>query len=208
MLLRLKLARMAFQSQPDAAIGYYTRDHSQRKADERLEPGAGRALGGVAESRAEREDARRAPPLVSILKNNRIFLGQALLNRGRSAEAAAQFAEAERFANRLPAGGTAYLEFELDPQYVPFRVSSMAMYVKALYAQTLIAQGNRDEARMELQQVRYYLANRTQSQRAMTDDPIPGIYGAGGGGGVAVSASYHKGYNPKSGAFGDSPGDR
>jgi hypothetical protein len=29
---------------------------------------------------------------------------------------------------------------------------------------------------MELQQVRYYLANRTQKQRALADDPIPGLY--------------------------------
>jgi hypothetical protein len=30
---------------------------------------------------------------------------------------------------------------------------------------------------MELQQVQYYLANRTQEQRALADDPILGLYG-------------------------------
>ena len=117
-----------------------------------------------------------APPLVSVLKNNRVFAGQALLEAGRTQEAARQFRAAENFANRLPAGGTAYLEFELEPQYVPFRVSSMPIYVKLLNAQSLLQQGQRDQARMELQQVRYYLANRTQEQREMQDDPIPGLY--------------------------------
>jgi hypothetical protein len=39
-----------------------------------------------------------------------------------------------------------------------------------------LQQGQRDQARMELQQVRYYLANRTREQREMQDDPIPGLY--------------------------------
>jgi Tfp pilus assembly protein PilF len=176
MMLRLKLARMAFHTQPDTAIAYYsaTAANEKRMSDWGLAESVHSAL--LPNPERNKRTAGGAPPLVSILKNNRIFLGQALLNRGKNAEAAAQFAEAEHFGNRLPSGGTAYLEFELDPQYVPFRVSSMPIYVKALHAQTLIVQGKREEARLELQQVRYYLANRTQEQRTMTGDPIPGIY--------------------------------
>ena len=68
------------------------------------------------------------------------------------------------------------LEFELEPQYVPFRVSSMPMYVKVVNAQALLQQGKRDEARIELQQVRYYLANQTMEQRNTPNDPIPALY--------------------------------
>ncbi len=116
------------------------------------------------------------PPLVSLLKNNRIFAGQALLNAGQKAAAAQQFAAAENFAHRLPVGGTAYLDFELESQYVPFRVSSMAIYAKALNAIALLQQGRQGEARLALQEVRFYLANRTQEQREMADDPIPALY--------------------------------
>jgi hypothetical protein len=52
----------------------------------------------------------------------------------------------------------------------------MPIYVKLLNAATLVQQGRKQQAAMELQQVRYYLANRTQEQRAMQDDPIPGLY--------------------------------
>ena len=40
----------------------------------------------------------------------------------------------------------------------------------------LLQQGQQDRVRMELQQVRYNLANRTQEKRAMQDDPIPGLF--------------------------------
>jgi tetratricopeptide (TPR) repeat protein len=176
MMLRLRLARMAFKSQPDAAINYYlaTVANEGRMSDWGLAQGVLSAI--LPNPEREAKSANFAPPLVTILKNNRIFAGQALLNQGRTAEAAVQFAAAENFAARLPAGGTVYLEFELEPQYVPFRVSSMPMYVKLLNAQMLLQQGKKDEARLLWQQVRYYLANRTQEQRAMTDDPIPALF--------------------------------
>ncbi|MCZ7644586.1 MAG: tetratricopeptide repeat protein [Planctomycetota bacterium] len=175
-LLRLKLARYLFREQPAQAAEWYlaTAGLEPRMSDWNL----AKAVFSAILPNPDR-DEKQTPgplPLVTILKNNRIFAGQALLNAGRSAEAAAQFAEAENYANRLPAGGTAYLELELEPQFVPFRVSSMPMYAKALNAQALLQQGRKDEARIELQQVRYYLANRSQEQYQMKDDPIPALY--------------------------------
>lgn len=176
MMLRLKAARSVFRSKPDLAADYYL---TNAAAEPRLSEWNLAKVVHSAMLPSPTRDPKQPPappPLVAVLKNNRIFAGQALLDSGRGAEAAKQFAAAENFANRLPAGGTAYLEFELEPQFVPFRVSSMPIYVKLLNAQSLVQQGQQDRARMELQQVRYYLANRTQEQRQMQDDPIPGLY--------------------------------
>jgi Flp pilus assembly protein TadD len=175
-MLRLKAARAVFHKQPAQAAEYYLANVAaeRRLSEWNLAKSVFSAMLPL-----PNRDAKQAPtpmPLVAVLKNNRIFAGQALLEAGRPKDAARQFAAAENFANRLPAGGTAYLEFELEPQYVPFRVSSMPIYVKLLNAATLVQQGMHDRARMELQQVRYYLANRTQEQRAMQDDPIPSLY--------------------------------
>lgn len=175
-MLRLKAAKSVFRTNPEQAAEYYLTNVS---AEPRLSEWNLARVVHSAMLPSPGRDAKQpanAPPLVSILKNNRVFAGQALLEAGRAQEAAGQFRAAENFANRLPAGGTAYLEFELEPQYVPFRVSSMPIYVKLLNAQSLLQQGQRDQARMELQQVRYYLANRTQEQRELQDDPIPGLY--------------------------------
>jgi hypothetical protein len=176
LMLRLKAARSVFRTNPEQAAEYYLTNVS---AEPRLSEWNLAKSVFSAMLPAPGRDAKQpanAPSLVSVLKNNRVFAGQALLEAGRTQDAARQFRAAENFANRLPAGGTAYLEFELEPQYVPFRVSSMPIYVKLLNAQSLLQQGQRDQARMELQQVRYYLANRTQEQREMQDDPIPGLY--------------------------------
>jgi tetratricopeptide (TPR) repeat protein len=176
LMLRLKAAKSVFRTNPEQAAEYYLINVS---AEPRLSEWNLAKSVFSAMLPAPGRDAKQpanAPPLVSVLKNNRVFAGQALLEAGRTQDAARQFRAAENFANRLPAGGTAYLEFELEPQYVPFRVSSMPIYVKLLNAQSLLQQGQRDQARMELQQVRYYLANRTQEQREMQDDPIPGLY--------------------------------
>jgi len=175
-MLRLKAAKSVFRTNPEQAADYYLTNVS---AEPRLSEWNLAKSVFAAMLPLPGRDAKQpanAPPLVSVLKNNRVFAGQALLEAGRTQDAARQFRAAENFANRLPAGGTAYLEFELEPQYVPFRVSSMPIYVKLLNAQSLLQQGQRDQARMELQQVRYYLANRTQEQREMQDDPIPGLY--------------------------------
>jgi Tfp pilus assembly protein PilF len=176
MLLRLRLAKLCFQSNPDAAINYYlmTVANEPRIGDWGLAKSVGTAI--MPNPERSEKSPNFAMPLVSILKNNRIYCAQALMNKGRNVEAVAQFAAAENFENRLPQGGTAYLEFELEPQFVPFRVSSMAIYVKCMTAQSLIQEGKKDLARVELEKVRYYLANRLSAQRAMTDDPIPGIY--------------------------------
>lgn len=175
-VLRLKLAKLAFRDNPAQAAAYYldTAEDEQRLSDWSLTGQVHSAMLPF----PERPDKQPpgGPALVALLKNNRIFLGQALLSAGRGAEAARHIAEAENFGNRLPAGGTIYLEAELEDQYVPFRVSSMPVYVKVLNAQALLAQGKRDDARMLLVQVRFYLANRSMEQRAMTDDPIPGLY--------------------------------
>jgi Tfp pilus assembly protein PilF len=175
-LLRLKLAKAVFRTNPEQAADYYlTNVAAERRLSEwNLAKSVFTAM--LPLPGRDAKQPANAPPLVSVLKNNRVFAGQALLEAGRAREAAQQFAAAENFANRLPAGGTAYLEFELEPQYVPFRASSMPIYVKLLNAQTLLQQGQRDQARMELQQVRYYLANRSQEQREMQDDPIPALY--------------------------------
>jgi Flp pilus assembly protein TadD len=175
-MLRLKVARAVFQTKPEQAAEYYLANVA---AERRLSEWNFAKSVFSAMLPVPNRDAKQGAtpmPLVAVLKNNRIYAGQALLNAGRPNDAARQFAAAENFANRLPDGGTAYLEFELEPQYVPFRVSSMPIYVKLLNASSLIQQGKRDQARMELQQVRYYLANRTQDQRNMPDDPIPGLY--------------------------------
>jgi Flp pilus assembly protein TadD len=175
-MLRLKAAKSIFQTNPEQAAEYYLTNVA---AEPRLSEWNLAKVVFSAMLPSPNRDAKHPadpPPLVSVLKNNRVYAGQALLSAGQAERAAKQFAAAENFANRLPAGGTAYLEFELEPQYVPFRVSSMPIYVKLLNAQSLLQQGQRDRARMELQQVRYYLANRTQDQRAMQDDPIPGLF--------------------------------
>jgi Tfp pilus assembly protein PilF len=175
-MLRLKAARAVFRTKPEQAAEYYLANVA---AERRLSEWNWAKSVFSAMLPVPNRDVKQGAtpmPLVSVLKNNRVYAGQALLNAGRPQDAARQFAAAENFANRLPAGGTAYLEFELEPQYVPFRVSSMPIYVKLLNASSLIQQGKRDQARMELQQVRYYLANRTQEQRNMPDDPIPGLY--------------------------------
>lgn len=52
----------------------------------------------------------------------------------------------------------------------------MPIYVKALNAATLLQKGKKEEARLELTQVRFYFANRSQEQRDMQDDPIPALY--------------------------------
>ena len=176
MMLRLKLARYAFASRPAQAADYYlaTAAAERRMSDWGLAKGVYAAMLPFPDRGPKQPPG--PPPLVAVLKNNRIYAGQALLNAGRGAEAAQHFAEANNFGNRLPAGGTAYLDFELEPQYMPFRVSSMPIYAKVLNAQALLQQGKKDEARVELQQVRYYLANRLQEQREMRDDPIPALY--------------------------------
>lgn len=174
--LRLKLARLAYRDNPAKAAAYYldTAENEKRLSDWSL---TGQVFSAMLPY-PDRPDKQKpgGPTLVALLKNNRTFLGQALLNAGRGAEAARHIAEAEDFANRLPAGGTIYLDAELEGQYVPFRVSSMPIYVKVLNAQALLAQGKRDEARMLLVKVRFYLANRSMEQREMADDPIPGLY--------------------------------
>ena len=174
-VLRLKAARAIFHSKPEQAAEYYLANVA---AERRLSEWnlAKSVFSAMLPSPERSKQAATPTPLVAVLKNNRIFAGQALLEAGHPKDAARQFAAAENFANQLPAGGTAYLEFELEPQYVPFRVSSMPIYVKLLNAATLVQQGRKQQAAMELQQVRYYLANRTQEQRAMQDDPIPGLY--------------------------------
>lgn len=176
MLVRMKAARLVFTSSAkDAAEAYLaTSGNEPRMSEWNLSKVVYSAMLPYPDRDGQTQP--QPPPLVAVLKNNRILCGQALLNAGRDAEAAAQFAAAENFAARLPAGGTAYLEFELEPQYYPFRVSSMPIYVKALNARALVKQGKREEARLELQKVRYYLANRTQEQREMRDDPIPALY--------------------------------
>ena len=175
-MLRLKAARAVFHTKPEKAAEYYLANVAaeRRLSEWNLAKSVFSAM--LPSPNRDAKQASSPMPLVAVLKNNRIFAGQALLNAGRPKDAARQFAAAENFANRLPAGGTAYLEFELEPQYVPFRVSSMPIYVKLLNAASLVQQGMKDRAMMELQQVRYYLANRTQEQRAMQDDPIPGLY--------------------------------
>ncbi len=177
-MLRLKAARAVFHTKPEKAAEYYLANVAaeRRLSEWNLAKSVFSAM--LPSPNRDAKQASSPMPLVAVLKNNRIFAGQALLNAGRPKDAARQFAAAENFANRLPAGGTAYLEFELEPQYVPFRVSSMPIYVKLLNAASLVQQGMKDRAMMELQQVRYYLANRTQEQRAMQDDPIPGLYAA------------------------------
>ncbi|HET6327550.1 MAG TPA: tetratricopeptide repeat protein [Planctomycetaceae bacterium] len=175
-MLRLKAARAVFRTNPQQAAEYYLAnvDAERRLSEWNLAKSVFSAM--LPWPKREAKQNSTPMPLVAVLKNNRIFAGQALLNADRPQDAARQFAAAENFANRLPAGGTAYLEFELEPQYVPFRVSSMPIYVKLLNAELLVQRGLKDRARMELQQVRYYLANRTQEQRTMQDDPIPGLY--------------------------------
>jgi tetratricopeptide (TPR) repeat protein len=176
MLLRMKAARHVFTATPARAAELYlaTAGIESRMSEWNLAGGVSSAMLPFPDRDEKTPPA--PPPLVSVLKNNRILCGQALLNAGRHAEAAAQFAAAENFAARLPAGGTAYLDFELEPQYYPFRVSSMPIYVKLLNAHVLVRQGKREEARLELQKVRYYLANRSLAQREMQDDPIPALY--------------------------------
>lgn len=175
-MLRLKAAKSLFATNPAQAAEFYlaTAANEPRLSEWNLARSVDSAILPFPDRDAKQ--TANPPPLVAILKNNRVYAGQALLNAQRGAEAAAQFAAAESFAARLPAGGTAYLEFELETQYVPFRVSSMPMYVKLLNGATLIQQKKLAEARIELQQVRYYLANRSQEQREMTDDPIPAMY--------------------------------
>ena len=176
MLLRMKAARLIFAAEPARAAELYlaTAANEPRMSAWNL-AGVVRCAMLPYPDRDAKTPAN-PPPLVAVLKNNRVLCGQSLLGAGRDAEAAEQFAAAENFANRLPAGGTAYLDFELEPQYYPFRVSSMPIYVKLLNAQSLVGQGKRDAARLELQKVRYYLANRTSAQRELPDDPIPGLY--------------------------------
>ncbi|MCC7420526.1 MAG: tetratricopeptide repeat protein [Planctomycetaceae bacterium] len=175
-MLRLRVARMVFQSKPEIAAECYLGNVAlePRLSEWNLAKSVESAMLPFPDRDAKQIPA--PPPLVAILKNNRIFAGQVLLNAKRVAAAGVHFAAAENFANLLPAGGTAYLEFELEPPYVPFRVSSMPMYVKVVNGAALIQQKRLAEARVELQQVRYYLANRSQEQREMKDDPIPAMY--------------------------------
>lgn len=175
-VLRLRVARMLFTAKPEIAAECYLGNAA-------LEPRLSEwNLAKPVESAMlpfpDRDPKQGAnpPPLVALLKNNRVYAGQVLLNAKRMGDAATHFAAAENFANRLPAGGTAYLEFELESQYVPFRVSSMPMYVKVLNGAALVQQKRLAEARVELQQVRFYLANRSLEQREMKDDPIPALY--------------------------------
>ncbi|HUE15628.1 MAG TPA: tetratricopeptide repeat protein [Planctomycetaceae bacterium] len=175
-MLRLKAARAVFHTKPEQAAEYYLANVAaeRRLSEWNLAKSVFSAM--LPLPNRDAKQASTPMPLVAVLKNNRIFAGQALLDAGRPKDAARQFAAAENFANRLPDGGTAYLGFELEPQYVPFRVSSMPIYVKLLNAASLVQQGMKDRARMDLQQVRFYLANRTQEQRAMQGDSIPGLY--------------------------------
>ena len=110
-MLRLKAARAVFRTKPEQAAEYYLANVAaeRRMSDWNLAKSVFSAMLPV-----PNRDAKQAPtpmPLVAVLKNNRIFAGQALLNAGRPQDAARQFAAAENFANRLPDGGTAYLEF-------------------------------------------------------------------------------------------------
>jgi hypothetical protein len=180
-MLRLKAARAVFPTKPEQAAEYYLANvAAERRLSERnLAKTVFSAM--LPSNIRDAKQASSPMPLVAVIKEKRIFAGQALLDAGRPKDAARQFAAAENFATRLPDGGTAYLEFALEPQYVLFRVWSMPIYVKLMNAASLVQQGMKDRARMELQQVRFYLANRTEEnrteeQRAMQDDPIPGLY--------------------------------
>ncbi len=176
MMLRLKAGKRLFATKPAAAAAFYLATAGLEPLISEWNLAKPVATAMLPFPDRDPQQIPAPPPLVAVLKNNRIYAGQALLNAKRGPEAAAQFAAAENFANRLPAGGTAYLEFELESQYVPFRVSSMPIYVKLLNGAALIQQGKKNEARIELQQVRFYLANRSLEQRQMTDDPIPAMY--------------------------------
>lgn len=174
--LRLKAARYMFQRDPAGAAELYvaTAEMEKRMSDWSLTDTM--KTGMMPNPERDAKEIPQPMPLIAVLKNNRIFAAQALINAGKTAEAYPHIHEADSFINRLPAGGTAYVDLELEPQYVPFRVSSMSIYVKLLNAQILLQQGKKQEATSLLYEVRYYLANQTQAQRAMKDDPIPGMY--------------------------------
>ncbi|MCW8130634.1 MAG: tetratricopeptide repeat protein [Planctomycetota bacterium] len=176
LMLRLKAARYAFQRDPAMAAEYYTATAAMEPRLSAWKLAEPVKAGMLPDPERDARQNTMAMPLVSILKNNRIFAAQALINAGKNAEAGPHIAEAENFINRLPAGGEAYLDFELEPQYVPFVVSSMSEYVRLLNAQMLLQQGKKDAAVALLYKVRYYLANQTQRQRATKDDPIPPLY--------------------------------
>ncbi|MBI3268953.1 MAG: hypothetical protein HYZ53_08020 [Planctomycetes bacterium] len=170
--LRLKYARILFFQDPALAATLYlqTVANESRLSEWQFSDPAGTAM--MPDPRQDASQSPGAPMTATILLETRRLAGQSLVRAGKPQEGLRHLAAAEDYEKRLPGGGTAYLTVGIGAQYMPYAGDSAWMWSRLAAAEALIAAGNMDAARAQLDPVRQVVHGR----RSDPTDPAEAQY--------------------------------